>query len=46
MKALALVPGTTDVALRDYPEPMIESPSQVKMKILEVGICGTDREEV
>lgn len=46
MKALALVPGTTDVSLRNYPEPEIERPSQVKMKIIEVGICGTDREEV
>ena len=46
MKALALVPGTTEISLRDYPEPAIETPTQVKMKILEVGICGTDREEV
>jgi threonine dehydrogenase-like Zn-dependent dehydrogenase len=46
MKALALVPGTTDVSLRNYSEPKIEKPTQVKMKVLEVGVCGTDREEV
>ena len=46
MKALALVPGTTDVSLRNYPDPQIEKPTQVKMKVLEVGVCGTDREEV
>ncbi len=46
MKALALKPGTKNVHLKDVDEPKIEKPTQVKVKVLEVGICGTDREEV
>lgn len=45
MKAISVIPGTSDVELIDYPEPKIISPTQVKVKILEVGVCGTDREE-
>lgn len=45
MKAISLVPGTKNVHIVDKPEPRIEKPSQVKIKIREVGICGTDREE-
>lgn len=44
MKAIAVFPKEKRVALIDYPEPKIGSPTQVKLKILEVGICGTDRE--
>lgn len=46
MKAISIVPGIGDVQLKEFPEPQIETPTQVKIKILEVGICGTDREEV
>lgn len=45
MKAIALVPGTTDLRLVDRPEPNIERPDQIKLQVLQVGICGTDREE-
>lgn len=45
MKAIVLKPGTTDVHLSDRPEPKIEFPDEVKLKVLEVGVCGTDREE-
>jgi threonine dehydrogenase-like Zn-dependent dehydrogenase len=45
MKAISIIPGKGDVRLADFPEPQIESATQVKIKILEVGICGTDREE-
>jgi threonine dehydrogenase-like Zn-dependent dehydrogenase len=45
MKALALVPGTTNVRLVERPEPDISAPDDVKLRILRVGICGTDREE-
>ena len=45
MKAIALVPGTTDVSLDEVKEPQITAPDEIKVKILEVGICGTDREE-
>lgn len=46
MKAIAIIPHTKTIKLIDHDEPKIESPSQVKVKVLQVGICGTDREEV
>ncbi|HEX5553786.1 MAG TPA: alcohol dehydrogenase catalytic domain-containing protein, partial [Chitinophagaceae bacterium] len=46
MKAIAIVPGTKKAFLTDRPEPSITAPDEVKLKILQVGICGTDREEV
>jgi glucose 1-dehydrogenase len=45
MKAIVLVPGTTTVSLVDRPEPTVSAPDDIKLKILRVGICGTDREE-
>jgi threonine dehydrogenase-like Zn-dependent dehydrogenase len=45
MKAIALVPGTTNLRLVDLPEPSITAPDEVKLEVLQVGICGTDREE-
>lgn len=45
MKAITLVPGTTTVHLVDRPEPSITAPDEVKVRVLRVGICGTDREE-
>lgn len=45
MKALAITPGTTDIALIDRPEPSVTQAGQIKAKVLQVGICGTDREE-
>lgn len=45
MKAIALTPGTTNLRLVDRPEPRITEPDEVKLKVLQVGICGTDREE-
>ncbi len=45
MKAIAIKPGTTDIHLADIPEPQISSPDEVKVRVLQVGICGTDREE-
>jgi threonine dehydrogenase-like Zn-dependent dehydrogenase len=44
MKAIAVKPGTRKVALVDHPEPKLEHASHVKLKILEVGVCGTDKE--
>jgi threonine dehydrogenase-like Zn-dependent dehydrogenase len=45
MKAIALEPGTTNVYLADVEEPQITADDEVKIKVWEVGICGTDREE-
>ncbi len=45
MQAIAVVPGTTTVRLVDRPEPFVTAPDDIKLKIIRVGICGTDREE-
>jgi len=45
VKALAVVPGTTELKIVDRTEPQISAPDEVKVKMLRVGICGTDREE-
>jgi glucose 1-dehydrogenase len=45
MKAIAIKPGTKDLKLIDVPEPGIQAPDDIKLRIIRVGICGTDREE-
>ena len=42
MKAIAIIPGTRTVTLIDRPEPAITTPDAVKLRVLQVGICGTD----
>ncbi len=44
MKAGAVFPAGRRVDIVDLDEPKISSPTQVKLRILEVGVCGTDRE--
>src|SRR5687767_1314898 len=46
MKAIAIRPGSSEVRLIDVPEPEVQHPHDIKMKMIRVGICGTDREEV
>lgn len=46
MKAIAIVPGAPGARLVERPEPSVAAPEQVKMRVLCVGICGTDREQV
>jgi len=45
MKAISVVPGTKTVRLVDRPEPSLSVPDEIKVRVLRVGICGTDREE-
>jgi threonine dehydrogenase-like Zn-dependent dehydrogenase len=45
MKAIAVIPGTTTLRWIQRPEPAITAPQEVKMSVVRVGICGTDREE-
>jgi threonine dehydrogenase-like Zn-dependent dehydrogenase len=45
MHALALIPGTTTVRMVDRPEPQITAPDEIKLQVLQVGICGIDRDE-
>jgi threonine dehydrogenase-like Zn-dependent dehydrogenase len=44
MKAVAVFPGKHEVHVIDHPEPQLASPTQAKMRMLDVGVCGTDRE--
>lgn len=44
MKAVAVNPKKREVGLIEHPAPEISLPTEVKFRILEVGICGTDRE--
>ena len=44
MKAVAVFPATREIRLIDHDAPEISAPSQAKIRILGVGICGTDRE--
>ncbi|MDH5490591.1 MAG: glucose 1-dehydrogenase [Myxococcales bacterium] len=44
MKALGVFPGDQGLRLVDHPEPRLVRPSEVKVEVLEVGVCGTDRE--
>ncbi len=44
MKAIAVAPQRREVGLIDYPEPKISSPTDVKLRMLEAGVCGTDKE--
>lgn len=46
MKAIAIIPQTKNIQEIDIDTPSINNPDEIKIKILQVGICGTDREEV
>lgn len=44
MKAVAVYPASKEIRLIDHPEPELQAPSDVMLRMLEVGICGTDKE--
>jgi glucose 1-dehydrogenase len=44
MKAIAVFPDKRDIRLIDHPEPKISNPTDVKLRVIEVGVCGTDKE--
>jgi threonine dehydrogenase-like Zn-dependent dehydrogenase len=44
MKAVAVFPAERRIGVVDHPEPGIATPTQVKLRMLDVGICGTDKE--
>ncbi|HLJ80732.1 MAG TPA: glucose 1-dehydrogenase [Ktedonobacterales bacterium] len=44
MRAVAVFPHSREVKLIEVEEPRIAHPSEVKLRILDVGICGTDKE--
>lgn len=43
MKAVAVFPKRREIKLIEQVEPQITGPNEVKLKILDVGVCGTDR---
>lgn len=46
MKALAWNKTNHNFGLLEMDEPALEAPDHVKLRVLEVGVCGTDRDEV
>jgi len=46
MKAIAIVPGTAGARIVDRSEPAIATEDEVKIRVIRVGICGTDRAEL
>lgn len=45
MKAIANITNTVTLHLVDRPEPVLKTDDDIKLRVLRVGICGTDREE-
>jgi glucose 1-dehydrogenase len=44
MYAVAVFPVTRELRLIECDEPRITTPTQVKLRMLDVGVCGTDKE--
>ena len=44
MRGVAVFPASRDIKVIERPEPEIAAPDEVKVRVLDVGICGTDRE--
>ena len=44
MQALAVYPERKSIEVIETPTPKLELPTQVELRVLDVGICGTDRE--
>lgn len=44
MRAVVTNPTLREIAVREHPEPALDSPTGVLARPLEVGVCGTDRE--
>ena len=44
MKAVAVFPTERQIRVTDHPEPKLASPKQVMARVLDVGVCGTDKE--
>ena len=44
MKAIAVSPAAKEIAIIDQAEPKLCAPTEVKLRMLEAGVCGTDRE--
>ena len=45
MKAIAIVPGIAGARIVERPEPSITAPDDVKLRVIRVETCGTDRKK-
>jgi threonine dehydrogenase-like Zn-dependent dehydrogenase len=44
MKAIAVTPAKHAIGMIDHPEPRLVTPTGAKLRMLDVGVCGTDKE--
>lgn len=44
MRAISVFPAERAVRITEEPRPRLERDSQVRLRVLDVGVCGTDRE--
>ncbi len=44
MKAVAVFPGSHEVKVIEQEDPRISQPDQVTLRMMDIGICGTDKE--
>jgi glucose 1-dehydrogenase len=44
MKAVAVLPGSREVKVVDQDAPPLTQPGQVMLRMLDIGLCGTDKE--
>ncbi|HZH89223.1 MAG TPA: glucose 1-dehydrogenase [Pyrinomonadaceae bacterium] len=44
MKAVAVFPEAKEIKIVEHEEPRLFAPTEVKLRVLEVGVCGTDKE--
>lgn len=44
MKAIAVFPADKTIRLINAPEPILQQPTDVKLRMLDIGVCGTDKE--
>jgi len=46
VKAIAFAPGTTTLHLVERPGPSITAPEEVRLRVLRLGVCGMDCDEI
>jgi threonine dehydrogenase-like Zn-dependent dehydrogenase len=44
MKAIGVLPSKREVRLVDHPDPVLRAADEVKIRMIDIGVCGTDKE--
>lgn len=44
MRAISVFPSEKEIRLIEHPPPELTDPTEARVRILEVGVCGTDRD--